>query len=125
MLTDGMSQDRVLRPSLALRRLGVNTFVVAIGRRTNRRQLTQIASSSRNIYQTSFRRLNYIVRSIKRKVCEGRGEFANQGRIGSDGVIGCPWVFVKRYRRIPLVKTHSVSSNSPLSPKTRSNFPWI
>ena len=44
MLTDGLSQDSVYLPSRALHRLGVNKFVV--GRRTNRRQLTQIASSS-------------------------------------------------------------------------------
>lgn len=79
MLTDGLSQDRVSRPSFVLRRSGVNTFVVAIGRRTNRRQLLQIASSSRNIYRTSFRRLNYIVRSITRRVCKSRGEFAKLG----------------------------------------------
>ena len=73
MLTDGISQDRVFRPSLALRRSGVNAFVVAIGRRTSRRQLTQIASSSKNVYRTSFARLNYLVRSIKRQVCTGKG----------------------------------------------------
>ena len=73
MLTDGKSQDSVYLPSRALHRVGVNTFVVAIGRNTNRRQLTHIASSARNIYTSSFRRLNYNVRSIVRRVCKARG----------------------------------------------------
>ena len=71
VMTDGRSQDRVSRPSRALKRRRVEIFAVGIGKRYNIRQLFQIASSRRHVYTAGFRNLASIVRVIKTKACSG------------------------------------------------------
>ena len=68
-MTDGISQDRVQRPALALKSHGVWVFALGIGRRYRRRQLQQIATNRRYVFTANFRGLNRVARRISRKIC--------------------------------------------------------
>ncbi len=68
-MTDGISQDRVRRPALALRNQGVWVFALGIGRRYRRRQLQQIASNRRYVFTANFRSLTRVSRRIATKLC--------------------------------------------------------
>ena len=69
VMTDGISQDPVRRPALALRGLGVWVFALGIGRRYRRRQLQQIATNGRFVFTANLRGLNRVARRISRKIC--------------------------------------------------------
>ena len=69
VMTDGISQDRVRRPALALRSQGVWVFALGIGRRYRKRQLQQIATNRRYVFTANFRSLNRVARRISRKIC--------------------------------------------------------
>ena len=71
VMTDGISYDRVARPAAALKRMGVTIICFGIGRKYKMRQLLQMASSRRHVYTAAFRALGRVVRSIKRKACQG------------------------------------------------------
>ena len=69
VMTDGISQDRVRRPALALKSQGVRVFALGIGRRYRRRELHQIATNERYVFTANFRSLNQAARRISRKIC--------------------------------------------------------
>ena len=69
VMTDGISQDRVRRPALALKSQGVRVFALGIGRRYRRRELHQIATNGRYVFTANFRSLNQAARRISRKIC--------------------------------------------------------
>jgi len=71
-MTDGRSYDRVARPALALKRMGVKIFSVGVGRKYNRGQLFQMASNRRFVFTAGFRNLGSLVRALKQKACKGR-----------------------------------------------------
>lgn len=69
VMTDGISQDRVRRPALALRSHGVWVYALGIGRRYRRRQLRQIATNGRYVFTANFRSLSRVARRISGKIC--------------------------------------------------------
>ena len=71
-MTDGISQDSVRRPSLALKSQGVRVFALGIGRRYRRNQLQQIATNSRHVFTGNFRSLNRVARRISTKLCRSK-----------------------------------------------------
>ena len=71
-MTDGISQDSVRRPSLALRSRGVWVYALGIGRRYRRRELQQIATNSRYVFSANFRSLSRVARRISAKLCRGK-----------------------------------------------------
>ena len=70
-MTDGISQDSVVRPSRDLRNMGVRILALGIGKKFRRVQLIQMAASRRYVFNAGFRSLNRVVRSIKRTACGG------------------------------------------------------
>ena len=81
VMTDGKSYDRVGGPAAALKRMGVIITCFGIGRKYNMRQLLRIASSRRHIFTASFRTMNRVVRSIKRKACQGKSYCEKQNTV--------------------------------------------
>lgn len=72
-MTDGRSQDSVVRSANALRRAGIRCLSLGIGRRYNIHQLRQIASSRRDVFTAGFKNLASVVRVIKKKACGTSG----------------------------------------------------
>ena len=72
VMTDGISQDRVVRPSLDLRNAGVRILALGIGRRFRKAQLNQMTASRRYVFIADFKSLNRVVRSIKQTACGGK-----------------------------------------------------
>ena len=71
VMTDGISQDSVVRPSSDLRNAGVSILALGIGKRFRRSQLNQMAGNRRYVFSADFRSLTRVVRSIKRAACRG------------------------------------------------------
>ena len=71
VLTDGRSQDHVLKPSRALKRANVEIFAVGVGRGYSVTQLNQIATDRGHVFTADFRNLNSIIKTIKKKACKG------------------------------------------------------
>ena len=71
-MTDGISQDSVRRPALALRSKGVLVLALGIGTRYRRSQLQQIATNSRYVFTSHFRKLNQVARRISSKICRSK-----------------------------------------------------
>ena len=69
LLTDGISKDPVGGPAASLRTLGVEIFVLGIGRAVRRQQLVAMATDRRHVFGVSFRSLGSVVKTIKGKVC--------------------------------------------------------
>ena len=70
-MTDGISQDKVARPSRNLRNAGVRILALGIGKRFRRAQLNQMAANRRYVFNAGFRSMSRVVRSIKRTACGG------------------------------------------------------
>ena len=78
VLTDGRSQDKVLKPSRALKRASVEIFSIGVGRGYSVTQLNQMATDHGHVFTASFRNLNSIIKAIKKKACKGEnGECCN------------------------------------------------
>ena len=75
VMTDGKSQDRVYRPTLNLRRAGVQLYPIGIGRHYNSAQLRQMTPKKRNVFTAGFRNLASVVRGIKQNACKPKGKF--------------------------------------------------
>lgn len=65
------SIDRVKRAGRVLKRIGIEVFVVAIGRRTSRTQLYQIATNGLHVFTASLRTLSTVLNTIRVKACSG------------------------------------------------------
>ena len=70
-MTDGKSQDSVVRPSRDLRNAGVSILALGIGRRARQSELNQMAMNRRHVFIADFRNLHRVVSSIKRTACGG------------------------------------------------------
>ena len=73
VMTDGRSQDRVRAPAQRLKRQGVKIFALGIGRKFNRGQLYQIASSRRYVFTARFKHMGNVIRVIKKTTCRVTG----------------------------------------------------
>ncbi|XP_044151369.1 collagen alpha-6(VI) chain-like [Bufo gargarizans] len=72
VITDGDSQDEVAKPAEGLRRKGVDTYAVGVGK-VSGTQLLQIAGSSSSRFSVdSFDELKNIKKRIVRDICETR-----------------------------------------------------
>ena len=65
------SRDRVERAARALRRTGVEVFVVGIGRRVKRTELLKIATNGMHVFTASLRTLSAVLDTIRIKACSG------------------------------------------------------
>ena len=72
ILTDGRSQDHVLKAASALRRANVEIFSIGVGRGYSITQLNQMATDRNHVFTVDFKNLNSIIKAIKRKACKGR-----------------------------------------------------
>lgn len=75
VLTDGRSQDHVLKPARALKRANVEIFSVGVGRGYSMTQLNEMATDRSHVFTVDFRNLNSIIKAIKMKVCKGKCAF--------------------------------------------------
>ena len=65
------SADRVQRVGRVLRRMGIEVFVVGIGRRFSKRQLFKIATNGVHVFTASLRTLDAVLDTIRVKACSG------------------------------------------------------
>ena len=65
------SVDRVQRAGRVLKRIGIEVFVVAIGRRTSKTQLYQIATNGLHVFTASLRTLSAVLNTVRVKACSG------------------------------------------------------
>ena len=72
MITDGRSQDHVLKAAGALKRANVEIFAIGVGRGYSITQLNQMATDRSHVFTVDFRNLNSIIKGIKKKACRGR-----------------------------------------------------
>ena len=72
VITDGRSQDHVLKAAGALKRANVEIFAIGVGRGYSITQLNQIATDRSHVFTVDFRNLNSIINGIKKKTCRGR-----------------------------------------------------
>ena len=67
VITDGRSQDHVLKAADALKRVNVEIFAIGVGRGYSITQLNQIAIDLSHVFTIHFRNLNSIIKGIKKK----------------------------------------------------------
>lgn len=72
LLTDGRSQDSVLKPARAIKRANAEIFAVGVGRGYSVAQLNQMATDRSHVFTVDFRNLNSIIKAIKKKACKGK-----------------------------------------------------
>lgn len=72
VLTDGRSQDHVLKPARALKRANAEIFSVGVGRGYSMKQLSEMATDRSHVFTVDFRNLNSIIKAIKMKACKGK-----------------------------------------------------
>ena len=74
VMTDGISQDDVLKPSSSLRNMGVTIFSIGIGKNFNPRELEDIATDPDidHVFKADFNSLHLLVDKIKDGVCQGK-----------------------------------------------------
>ena len=65
------SRDRVERAARVLRRIGVEVFVVGIGRRVKRTELIKIATNGLHVFTASIRTLSTVLDAVRLKACSG------------------------------------------------------
>lgn len=75
VLTDGRSQDHVLKPARALKRANAEIFSVGVGRGYSMTQLNEMATDRSHVFTADFRNLNSIIKAIKLKACKGKYAF--------------------------------------------------
>lgn len=71
MFVSARSRDRVERAARVLRRIGVELFVVGIGRGVKRTELIKIATNGMHAFTTSLRTLSAVLDTIRLKACSG------------------------------------------------------
>ena len=71
VFVSGRSRDRVERAARALKRIGVEVFVVGIGRGVTRKELIKIATNGVHVFTTSLRTLSAVLYTIRNKACSG------------------------------------------------------
>lgn len=69
------SRDRVERAARVLRRLGVQVFVVGMGKRVRRKHLINIATNGHHVFTASLRTLSAVLDTIRLKACSGTARF--------------------------------------------------
>lgn len=71
MFVSARSRDRVERAARVLRRIGVELFVVGIGRGVKRTELIKIATNGMHAFTTSLRTLSAVLHTTRLKACSG------------------------------------------------------
>lgn len=75
VLTDGKSQDEVLKAAEAARKKGVILFAIGVGSETEAAELNDIANSPFSTYVFSvedYKAISRIIQVIRQKLCEGK-----------------------------------------------------
>ena len=67
VITEGRSQDHVLKAADVLKRVNVEIFAIGVGRGYSITQLNQMASDLSHVFTIDFRNLNSIIKGIKKK----------------------------------------------------------
>lgn len=80
VLTDGKSQDEVLKAAEAARKKGVILFAIGVGPETEDAELRDIANKPFLSYVFSvedYKAISRIIQVIRQKLCEGKGQQTN------------------------------------------------
>lgn len=75
VLTDGKSQDEVLKAAEAARKKGVILFAIGVGPETEQDELRDIANKPSSTYVFSvedYKAISRIIQVIRQKLCEGK-----------------------------------------------------
>lgn len=75
VLTDGKSQDEVLKAAEAARKRGVILFAIGVGPETEEAELRDIANKPSSTYVFSvedYKAISRIIQVIRQKLCEGK-----------------------------------------------------
>lgn len=75
VLTDGKSQDEVLKAAEAARKKGVILFAIGVGSQTEEAELKEIANKPFSTYVFSvedYKAISKIIQVIRQKLCEGK-----------------------------------------------------
>ena len=75
VLTDGKSQDEVLKAAEAARKKGVIMFAIGVGSETEEAELRDIANKPSSTYVFSvedYKGISRIIQIIRQKLCEGK-----------------------------------------------------
>lgn len=114
-MTDGISQDSVLRSALKLKSQGVRVFALGIGRRYRKNQLLQIATNSRHVFTANFRSLRQVAGRISREICRSKWLKQRNGSSFSYVFQLFGHEFIKQYRRASAVLPSTVKVFSTLA----------
>lgn len=71
VFTSGRSTDRVQRVGRILKRIGIEVFVVSIGKQSSRKQMFKIATNGLHVFKASLRTLSAVLNTIRVKACSG------------------------------------------------------
>lgn len=80
VLTDGKSQDEVLKAAEAARKKGVILFAIGVGSETEEAELRDIANKPSSTYIFSvedYKAISRIIQVIRQKLCEGKQLLVN------------------------------------------------
>lgn len=70
VITDGKSNDRILKEATKLKKAGVNIIAVGLGKAASHKELRKIASTRKNVFFTGFKTMQNIVSLVKRRACK-------------------------------------------------------
>lgn len=93
VLSATRSRDDVSYPAYYLKRQGVTIIGIGEGARSNTNQLKQISTSPKNAFKTSFNRLTYLIRTVKKLICKN----APSGKKNLYFFLVLKWLLVKTF----------------------------
>lgn len=92
VLTDGKSQDEVLKAAEAARKKGVTLFAIGVGSETEAAELNDIANKPYSTYVFSvedYKAISRIIQVIRQKLCEGKQPLIPTAEVVVDNELKC------------------------------------